>query len=157
MSKNLLSLAVAVLLFPLCAVAQTWSEQQLEVWSLIEESWAAYATGETGVAWLEEHLHPKFEGAGSLYPMPIGKKKLIEGMKHDRAITKSDFYVLEPQRIILHGDTAVVHYLNYWVYTTRATKGAAPTSGTRTRHQMAVFVRENGKWLQIASHGSDID
>ncbi len=160
-TKTWVAIATMLLFLADVSAAQRWSIDQLEVWCFITEGWELKQStegesGERELLWLEQNLHPDYQSVSSRIPMPIGKAKLLEGLRYDRLYTKTQFYLLEPQRILLHGNTAVVHYTFSWVYTTRAGKEVDAESGHRKSLVTAVLVREGDRWLQLADHINDI-
>ena len=141
------------------AAAQRWSIDQLDVWSSITEGWELKKSeegepGEKELEWLRQSLHPDYQGVGTRAPMPINKAKLLEGMSYDLPRWKTVLYTLEPQRILLHGDTAVVHYVFSWFFT----RIEEETEMTHRKGLVTtVLVKEKDKWLMLASHISDLE
>jgi hypothetical protein len=129
------------------AEAQTWSDEQRDVWKVITAQWKALQSKDP--KWLE-FLHPKFVGWSSDAPAPDTPEAVGEWSRFHYETTTVLVQKLSPIAIVIHGDTAVAHY---YFSEGRDHKD----SGRKVAHGRFtdVLVRENGKWLFLAWHGGD--
>jgi ketosteroid isomerase-like protein len=145
-SAILIALATAALLQPWQASAQTWSPQQQEVWTVVQAQWQASMAKDAG--WMERFLHPDFRGWGADEPAPRNKESASRWARYDMeggAIVVQD---LAPMAIVVHGNTAVVHYHYSQARTDREGKH-------RTAHgrYTDTLVKENNQWRFLAWSG----
>jgi ketosteroid isomerase-like protein len=102
--------ALATLLFlqPLQASAQTWSTQQQEVWGVVQAQWQASMAKDAG--WMERFLHRDFRGWGADEPAPRDKESSGRWARYQMEGGSTVIQDLAPMAIVVHGNTAVVHY-----------------------------------------------
>lgn len=118
------------------------------VWSVIERAWRAEREGNN--RWIEDLLSPDFVGWGNESPAPRDKAstRLWTGFsaRHVEILE----YELYPLSIIVHGDTAVAHYL----YTSAAQVRGQPLKTVNGRFT-DVLVRTSDGWKFLSWHGGD--
>jgi len=136
-----------LLLMSTPVLAQTWTTAQLEVWAVIEAQWEAEAAQDRD--WPDRSLHASFVGWDKHQPAPrdqISTKRWNAPELQDGKALMQELY---PQRIVVQGDTAVLHY----TYTVLA----VDHKGDRvTRHGRYTDVLINdGGWKFLAWHGGD--
>ncbi|NIN67917.1 MAG: hypothetical protein GTO63_25075, partial [Anaerolineae bacterium] len=91
------------------ALAQTWSNDQLEVWAVIQAQWQAAM--EEDATWPERFLHESFLGWANENPAPRDKASTDRWNRYDMENSKTLMQELYPIGIVVHGNTAVAHYL----------------------------------------------
>jgi hypothetical protein len=102
------TLATAALLQPWQASAQTWSPQQQEVWSVVQAQWQAGMAKDAG--WMDRFLHRDFRGWGADEPAPRDRESASRWARYEMEGGSTVVQDLAPMAIIVHGNTAVVHY-----------------------------------------------
>ncbi len=116
------------------------------VWSVIERAWRAEREGDT--RWIEELLSADFVGWSLDSPAPRDKSstRLWTGFtsRHSKMLE----YELYPLSIIVHGDTAVAHYL----YSSAMQTKGEPLE-TVTGRFTDVLVRSADGWRFLSWHG----
>lgn len=130
------------------ASAQDPADDQVAVWAVIERQWAAENEGDSG--WIEELLTADF--VGWPYESPAPRTRTSTGMWNDfgRRQLKPITHELYPLSIVVHGDTAIAHYL----YTNA---GELPDGKVTTANgrYTDILVRESGEWKFLSWHGGD--
>jgi len=116
------------------------------VWSVIERAWRAEREG--NAKWVEELLSADFVGWSLDAPAPRDKSstRLWTGFsaRHSDLLE----YELSPLSIIVHGDTAVAHYLF-----TSALQRKGETMKTVNGRYTDVLVRTADGWRFLTWHG----
>lgn len=136
---------VLLFLIPPILYAQN-SDDEAAVWATVEQQWRAAKQGESD--WVEELLTADFVG----WPMdsPAPRNRSSTRLWNDFNLQQSELleYELYPQSILIHGDTAVVHYLYSAV---NKAEGEEPRFGNGRYSD--VLVRTDNGWKFIAWHG----
>lgn len=130
------------------ANAQTWSDKQLEVWNVIETSWQAEMQKDT--TWTLKYLHEKFLGWSIERPVPRSKSSVHKWNRYGTENSTTLLHELYPIGIVVHGNTAVVHY--FYSIASENRKGERKTTHGKFTD---ILVKENGKWQFLAWHGGD--
>lgn len=126
--------------------AQTWSSEQLEVWDVIQAQWqAAMAEDAT---WPERFLHESFQGWSYENPAPRDKEATDRWTRYENENSTTLMQELHPIGIVVHGNTAVVHYF----YSTANENRQGERETTHGRYT-DVLVRDGDSWRFIAWHG----
>lgn len=137
------------------ATAVAASEQQaaddyVEVWSVIEEQWDASQRGDR--RWVEELLSADFKGWPNNSPAPRDKASTRMWNEFNAKQSKGLAHELYPLATVIHGNTAVAHYL----YTNASENKEGETEVENGRYT-DVLVRVDGAWKFIAWHGGADD
>lgn len=137
-------LGLAVLMIE-SAVAQDTSDEAA-VWAIVEQQWERQQRGDK--RWTDELLVEKFVGWPNDSPAPRNKAstRMWDQFSNDQGKTLE--HELYPLSIVVHGDTAVAHYL-FSQATESKTDGVSVVQGRYTD----ILVRESGEWRFIAWHG----
>ena len=146
----LAALAIALLLQPWQASAQTWSPPQQEVWAVVQAQWQASMAKDTG--WMERFLHPDFRGWTAGEPAPRDKESAGRWARYDMESGSTVVQDLVPMAIVVHGNAAVVHY--------HYSQAQADREGNhRTVHgrYTDTLVKENDQWRFLAWNGGSRD
>jgi hypothetical protein len=146
--KTLLKYAVVafvVFIATSTAFAQEWTKAQKEVWQVVEDSWTKWKAGD-----LEGSLaclHDKYQGWSDDVPLPMTKEMVIQWSKEMKNIMKMDHFTLNPARIAVTENAAVVDYY-YWyegTYTLGEKKEMKESQGKNAEF----YIKEGGKWLLL--------
>jgi len=149
--KKLLKIMLAIgIMMAFCLstsniIAQEWSKEQLEVWNIVKDSWAKWAKGD--VEGSIASIHEKYQGWSIEEPLPVGKAKLKEWYSSMKDMMKIQFFDLEPARIVVTEDAAVVDY--YFSFYTTYTWGEKTTEKEIKGKNAEFWVKEKGKWLLL--------
>lgn len=131
------------------ALAQEWTKAQQEVWQVIENEWAAYKAGD--IAGLTAIIHPKYQGWDETSPLPYSKEKIVEQLGDIFRTRKVIFYDIEPARITVTDNAAVVDYYYSYTYVDPSDESKKPVD--RTGRAVECYVKEKGKWLLLGDLG----
>lgn len=129
------------------AQAQSGNDEAV-IWSTVEQQWRAEKRGDTG--WVETMLSADFVGWPKESPAPRNKTSTRLWTEFSARQGELLEYELYPQSIVVHGNTAVVHYL----YTTVSKpRGGDPEQ--QNGRFTDILVRVDDGWKFIAWHGGD--
>ena len=128
------------------AYAQTSDDSA--VWSVIENAWQAENHGDT--EWIEEALAADFVGWSNSSPAPRDKGSTRLWNKFSTKQVDMLEHELYPLSIIVHGDTAVAHYLY-----SSANKAKGQDVEVVSGRYTDVLVRVDGTWKFLSWHGGD--
>lgn len=141
---------LAIALLPVESLGQDAEADQAAVWAAVEASWTADERGDD--EWFDDMLVGDFMGWPDNAPAPLSKastrmwddfnERLFQGITHE----------LYPLSIVVHGDTAVAHYLY-----TNAVELQDKTIRVANGRYTDVLVREDDAWKYLAWHGGDDD
>ena len=126
--------------------AQEWSAEQKEAWAFEVAYWKAFGAGD--VATTVSYMHDSYRGWGYEDSVPGTKESTKMAISHSFPITKTFVYHPTPLAILVHGDTAVVHYVIFFHGTNE--KGEHESSEHRWTDTL---VKEGGKWMLFGDHG----
>ncbi len=116
------------------------------VWSVIEQQWEASENGDS--KWLDTLLAADFTGWSNDSPAPRTKESVRMWDKFQSKQWNGKVHELYPLSIVVHGDTAVAHYL----YTNAGENAGGETEVINGRFT-DVLVRIEGAWKFFAWHG----
>ena len=141
-----LSLAVALTTGTVSAHAQSWAEEQLEVWSVVQAQWEA--TMEKDSEWTGRFLHNDFVGWANDIPAPRTRSSVANWSRLDMEDSTTLLQELAPLAIVIHGNTAVAHYV--YSQTNEDKDGKRKTLHGRYTD---VLVKDGDSWLFLSWHG----
>ena len=142
------SVLLAVAAHTSTAVAQTWTQEQQELWRLEEQQWKMAAAKDP--SWMESMVHPNISYWDTDQPGPQNKASLTRWVKYNYANSTVLEQELFPIAMTITGNVAVVHY--HYRIASENTKGErAIVTGRYTD----VLVKEGNRWLFIAWAGGD--
>jgi len=125
--------------------AQEWTKSQQEVWQVVEKSWESWAGGD--VEGTLADIHDKYQGWNHEEPLPLGKEKVKKLYTMMKEMMKIEFYNLEPARIAVTDNAAVVDY--YFGFFSIWTYGEKTIEKEVKGKNAEFYVKENGKWMLI--------
>lgn len=127
------------------AFSQEWTKAQSEVWQVVEKAWKDYQTGN----WesVAASMHPNYQGWDDHTFLPYSKEKALQQVKDYFTTAKLQSFDIEPARITVIKDAAVVNYYYYYTLVTVL----ADKKETLERKGMYVefYVKDGGKWLLL--------
>ena len=105
------------------------SKDQQEVWKVVQDTWKAWKSGDVKATF--QTFHEKYQGWSDDSPIPIGKASLQEWFSSMKDMMTLNFYNIEPARITVLKDAAVVDYFYYlnMSYAMGDEKGSKETKG----------------------------
>lgn len=143
---------IAVILFLLLpatqVLAQGSADDQATVWATVEHAWVAEERG--GDDWVDEMLLGDFVGWPNESPAPRTRASTRMWARFDAGQRKGLSHELYPLSIVVHGDTAVVHYL-YTVAVQTKDRKTEVSNGRYTD----ILVRDGANWKFLSWHGGD--
>ncbi len=152
-TRNLLRVVLATLaLIALPAHAQDQETpaprvaDDAAVWSVIERAWRSERENDSD--WVNELLSADFVGWSHDSPAPRDKSSTRQWTQYNSKQDKLLEYELYPLSIVVHGDTAIAHYLFASVMQIR---GESPRQ--LTGRYTDVLVRTANGWRFLAWHG----
>ncbi len=125
--------------------AQEWSKDQKEVWQTVENGWAAWASGNMEGAF--DGIHDKYLGWNNERPLPMSKAKWQEMYKKYSEFMKVQYYDLEPARIVVEGDNAIVYY--YFSFYSVFEMGDIKEEEDVKGRNVEFYVKDGGNWLMM--------
>lgn len=131
---------------PMAGYTQDAANDQAAVWAAVEAIWNAEAREDNND--IDALLTDDFVGWTGDAPAPRNKSSSRMWREFDQDQTKTLQYELYPMLIVVHGNTAVAHYL-YTSATEGSDKDVAQINGRFTD----VLVRDNGIWMFLTWHG----
>jgi ketosteroid isomerase-like protein len=117
-------------------------------WATVENMWAAEERG--GDDWADEMLSADFMGWSNASPAPRSKSSTRMWARFNADQTKGLTHELYPLSIVVHGDTAVLHYL-YTMAVQTKDKKTVLSNGRFTD----ILVRDGTDWKFLSWHGGD--
>jgi len=143
-----ISITGLALLFLGTAVAQDERDDATDVWIAVEAQWDADEKGDK--KWIDRMLADGFYGWGKNSPAPRSKSstRMWDRFADEQGnIVAHELYPLE---IVVHADTAIVHYLYSSAY--RDKDGEIEMNSGRFTD---IMVRTEDGWKFIGWHGGD--
>ena len=125
--------------------AQEWTKDQQEVWQVIETAWENYQVESYEAAF--KSIHEKYLGWNHEDPLPTGKVKWMKTMEIMKEFGKMAYYDLDPARILVYDNVAVVHY--YFTQTIAYTKDGETVDYNMKGKNAEFLIKEGGDWFLI--------
>lgn len=148
--SNLLKLTLAstFLLGNSALFAQDASQDEADVWAVIEEEWNADENGDR--EWPDRLLSEDFSGWNKKNPVPRSKSSVKMWDRFSEQLGKMLAHELYPYTIVVHDDVAVAHYLY-----SSAFKPKDGEIKTRNGRFTDTLIRTDDGWKFLAWHGGD--
>jgi ketosteroid isomerase-like protein len=146
--RGILILMCLTLLSSSQLYGQEWSEEQKEVWAVVEDLWQAWADGDYNK--IIGFVADDFRGWNESFHAPYEKKESQPW--NERRLKKNNFILhhLHPFAIDIHDDIAIVFYSYQEIVEQK--------DGSDKEEQgkwMDIYKKIDGKWLLIAEAGFD--
>ena len=139
---------VAAMSMTAAVFAQDSADAQADVWSTIENEWAAASKGND--RWIDQYLADDFVGWGTNSPAPRNKMSTRMWERFQQTQGKTVAHELYPLSIVVRGDVAVAHYL----YSAAFENKDGEVEMSNGRYTDVLVLEEDG-WKFLAWHGGD--
>jgi hypothetical protein len=150
--RHVAKLTLSVLAVTLLSVGSAWAqedtEDQADVWAVIEQQWNAEEKGDK--KWIDRLLVESFSGWGTQSPAPRSKSATKMWDRFNDTQGRTVAHELYPLAIIVYEDTAVAHYL----YSMAFEQKDGEVKLTNGRYS-DILVRTADGWKFVAWHGGD--
>lgn len=147
-SKLTLPIIAASILCLGSAQAQADTNDQADVWAVVEEQWNLDEKGDK--KWIDRMLSDDFSGWGKESPAPRSKASTKMWDRFNDSQGRTIAHELYPLAIIVHDDVAVAHYL----YTSAFEDKDGEVEVSNGRYS-DVLVRTDDGWKFLAWHGGE--
>ena len=134
--------------------AQEWTKAQLEVWNVVEDEWNKWKTKD--IDGMGSILHEKYQGWNDEFPLPVSKAMTMDYFTTMKDAFKVEFSSLNPARIVVADNSAVVHY--FFTYTLSFGEGDKKESKEFKGRIVEFYTKNSGKWQLLGDmmvHGDD--
>lgn len=148
MNKNFKITSITLLLMAGAAQAQTWSEEQSEVWNVVLASYVDINKGD--VNWTDKWVTEDALVWGSSYPMPRNRANAKRWDAYQIPMSETLMAEYSPAGIVVHDSTAVAHY--YYSSGAKNTEGKHKTTHGRCSD---VLVKSDDSWKFVSWHCAD--
>ena len=147
------SLRIAVIAFfafiaATTAFAQDWTKAQKEVWQVVEDSWLKVKNGD--IDGMSAYVHEKYQGWNQEAPLPMSKEQMVKEYKSMKDVSKLVDYSLNPARIVVTDNAAVVDY--YFWFKETSTTGDKKEMAEYYGKNAEFYIKEGGKWLLLGDN-----
>jgi len=146
--KTLLKCAVVAVIASILTTAaftQEWTKAQKEVWQVVEDGWAKWKAGD--IPGSLAYLHEKYQGWNDQSPLPITKEMTSKRYEETKDNFKIDYFSLNPARIVITENAAVVDY--YYTFEATYIKGEEKELIESNGQNAEFYIKEGGKWLLL--------
>ena len=130
------------------AWAQDGSNDQADVWAVVEQQWNAEEDGDK--KWIDRYLADDFTGWQKNSPAPRNKASTKMWDRFSDTQGNIVAHELYPMQIIVHDDVAIAHYM----YTSAYKDKDGDVELTNGRFS-DVLVRTDDGWKFLSWHGGD--
>lgn len=144
LSKSLLT-ALVLLMIATTVLAQEWSKEQMEVWKVVKDGWDKWKTGD--VNGMGATVSEKYQGWSDQQALPMNKKDVMEWYSSMKDMVNVNRIFLNPARIVVTKDAAVVDYY-FHVSGTMTMNGKSENSEFGGKNA-EFYVKEDGKWMLL--------
>jgi len=127
------------------AFTQEWTKAQNEVWQVVEDSWTKWKAGDLDGS--TAYLHEKYQGWNNQIPLPITKGQVIKSNQELKDIMKLETFSLNPARIVITENAAVVDY--YFSAEATYTRGEKKELSSFHGQNAEFYIKEGGKWMLL--------
>ena len=147
-TRTKIFIAVVVLSAAGMSAAQDATNDQADVWSVVEQQWNAEEKGDK--KWIDQLLADDFTGWQKNSPAPRNKASTKMWDRFSDTQGNVVAHELYPLQIIVHGDVAVAHYMYSSAF--RDKDGDVEMNNGRFSD---VLVRTEDGWKFLSWHGGD--
>lgn len=148
-----LTLVVMTIIITTSVFAQEWTKEQKEVWQTVENSWIKWKAGDPDGA--TAALHPKYQGWSDETPLPMNKDAVLQYFRSMKETTTVIGYMINPARIVVTENAAVVHY--YYSFAVTYAVGDQKKQEKGQGKYTEFYVKEGGKWLCLGDMSMEED
>jgi hypothetical protein len=125
--------------------AQDWTKAQKEVLQVVEDNWLKTKTGD--IDGMAANIHEKYQGWNNEAPLPMNKERVLKVYKKLNEISKLEDYSINPARIVVTDNAAVVDYY-FWCQVSNMV-GEKKAMEESHGKNVEFYVKEGGKWLLL--------
>lgn len=130
--------------------AQICTKEQKAVWQEVENKWTNWKAGDLEAAFA--NIDKDFLGWNDEDPMPVSKDNWVNPMKETLNMRTKINFSIEPARILVRDNAAVVHY--YYKYSFLYTDGEESQKVSDEGKWTEFFVKDDDKWMLIGDFTS---
>lgn len=134
-------------------MAQEWTKAQSEVWEQVQKNWDNWKTADVETA--KKMFHDKYQGWNDQYPLPIGKEKMLGYMAMASQYMELNYFDLEPARIAVTENAAVVDY--YYFMSTTMKMGEKPEMKEMKGKMAEFWIKDKDGWKLLGDFGTEED
>ncbi len=145
-----LIIAAFIFSFPAHVAAQSWSNEQQDVWAVVTESWQDIIAKD--VEWTEQWVHPNAMGWIIENPTPRGRDAMQVWDRYEFEGSTTQVSNFAPLAIVIEGNTAIAHY--YYSLGTVDTAGERETVHGRCTD---VLVSDGENWQFLGWNCGDME
>jgi hypothetical protein len=127
------------------AFTQEWTKAQKEVWQVVENAWTNWKAENIEAS--TGYLHEKYQGWSNQSPLPVNKENVIKQFQEMKGFFKVDYFSLNPARIAVTENAAVVDY--YYSYEATYTRGEKKELIEESGQYVEFYIKEDGKWMLL--------
>ena len=138
---------IIVLLSSSEVFSQKWNRKQKDVWSVVEKGWTDWKSGNAEA--VKASLHDSYQGWSGDQPFPIGKNGETLMYEWMTANSEIQYFMLDPVRIVVVKDVAVVHY--FFTFLSQRTEGEETISETMSGKNAETYIKKSGNWLLLGA------
>jgi len=131
------------------ASAQSWTDEQKDVWKGVDAYWAVSTTNNP--ADFINYFDDSYSGWSYENGAPSVKADVQKFLKYWTTKGKVVYYTITPAKIWVNGSFAYVHY-----YYTQVSEGKDGKPITERGRWTDILMKKDGKWLLIGDHGGEI-
>lgn len=125
--------------------AQEWSKDQDAVWQEVKDGWAAWKSGDSDKAF--DGIHENYLGWNNKDPLPTSKGKWMRSYEENKEFMKVDYYDIEPARILIEGDNAIIYY--YFNFHMVYEKGEYKKESSMEGKNVEFYIKDGNKWKML--------
>jgi hypothetical protein len=114
--------------------AQNYTQDQRAVWQEVKKKWDNWQAGNLDVAF--SYLHEEFLGWNEVDSLPVSKGEWVSSMKGMLSSVSEINFNIEPVKILVHQNSAVIHYNCEYSFHYR--------SG-----EVSQLIEDHGKWSEF--------
>lgn len=126
--------------------AQSWTNEQKEVWAGIEEYWEVASKGDAE-AFLK-YFDASYVGWSYASKVPMAKNNTAKWIKNDMKNNTSVLHTLTPVSIWVNGDFAFANY-----FYSQIEKNKDGKEETTSGHWTDILMKKSGKWVLVGDRG----
>ena len=144
---NYVTIAVTIIAFlgASAVCAQEYTDDQKEVWKVVEDFWADWEKSDPDAGFA--FVHDSYLGWNNEDPMPTSKAKWLNSLKKYSPFLSNMDYDIDLARILVHKDVAVVHY--YFTFSFLYTEGDVKEKVGYHGKWTEFFIKEKGNWMLL--------
>lgn len=147
--KKLFLCAFIFLFMTAFVSAQSWTDEQKDVWKGVNAYWAVSTSNNP--ADFINYFDDSYYGWSYENGAPSNKADVQKFLKYWTTKGKVAYYTITPARIWVNGNFAYVHY-----YYTQVTEGKDGKPITERGRWTDILMKKDGKWLLVGDHGGEI-